>query len=268
MDRQKAIGVVGGVGPYAGLDLVRKIFDNTVASSDQDHLPVILISLPAAIEDRTEFLLQNSGKNPGPSILSVLNKLEIAGASVAGIPCNTAHARQIFSVVVQGLAERKSPLKLLSLIDETIDFVGSRGPKPGRVGVLSTTGTRKTRIYRDPLEQNGFQVIELSDDDQAGLIQDAIYNTLYGIKAQSNPVTERARGQVMKGIDLLLHQHVDVIILGCTELPLAVPERSFKGIPLIDPATLLARSLITEVDPSKLKQITKERSNSVQFSPS
>ena len=267
MDRQKAIGVVGGVGPYAGLDLVRKIFDQTVASSDQDHLPVFLISLPADIEDRTEFLLRNSGKNPGHSISSILKKLEAAGASVAGIPCNTAHAPQIYSVVVQDLAARKSNLKLLSLIDETIGVIQSRRPKPGRVGILSTTGTRKTKIYRDPLEQNGFQVVEPPDDAQADLIQDAIYNRSYGIKAQSNPVTERARGQVMKGLDLLVHQNVDVIILGCTELPLAVPEPWFKGIQLIDPSTLLARSLIMEIDPSKLKHGANERAHSPEFSP-
>ena len=33
-----AIGVIGGVGPYAGIDLVKKVFDNTIASSDQEHI--------------------------------------------------------------------------------------------------------------------------------------------------------------------------------------------------------------------------------------
>ena len=52
-----AIGVLGGVGPYAGLDLMRKIFDQTEASCDQEHLSVIQYSLSEHIIDRTRFLL-------------------------------------------------------------------------------------------------------------------------------------------------------------------------------------------------------------------
>ena len=51
------IGIVGGVGPYAGLDLTEKIFGQTIASSDQEHLPVALLSLPERIEDRTRYLV-------------------------------------------------------------------------------------------------------------------------------------------------------------------------------------------------------------------
>jgi hypothetical protein len=41
------IGIIGGAGPYAGLNLVKKIFDQTLARTDQDHLPVVLVSLPS-----------------------------------------------------------------------------------------------------------------------------------------------------------------------------------------------------------------------------
>ena len=47
------IGIVGGVGPYAGLDLLRKLLDNTLANSDQEHLDTVLLSLPSGIMDRT-----------------------------------------------------------------------------------------------------------------------------------------------------------------------------------------------------------------------
>lgn len=57
MNERQCIGVVGGLGPYAGLDLVRKIFDRTRADHDQDHLPVMLYSFPGDIPVRPEFLL-------------------------------------------------------------------------------------------------------------------------------------------------------------------------------------------------------------------
>ncbi|RPI41687.1 MAG: aspartate racemase, partial [Bacteroidetes bacterium] len=57
------IGIVGGMGPYAGLDLLRKIYDNTLAGSDQEHLDTILISLSSRIPDRTEYLLGKENLN-------------------------------------------------------------------------------------------------------------------------------------------------------------------------------------------------------------
>ena len=51
------IGIVGGAGPYAGLDLAQKILQQTRAKNDQDYLPTLLISTPDQIEDRTSFLL-------------------------------------------------------------------------------------------------------------------------------------------------------------------------------------------------------------------
>ena len=53
----KTIGIVGGVGPYAGLDLAKKIFDNTEAQHDQEHLDVLLVNSPRLIDDRTAYIL-------------------------------------------------------------------------------------------------------------------------------------------------------------------------------------------------------------------
>ena len=64
------IGIVGGAGPYAGLDLAQKILHQTVANSDQDYLPTLLISTPGLIEDRTDFLLGETEKNPAHAIYS------------------------------------------------------------------------------------------------------------------------------------------------------------------------------------------------------
>ena len=51
------IGIVGGVGPLAGLDVFKKIIEETVVQKDQEHLPVLLMSYPHLIVDRTEYLL-------------------------------------------------------------------------------------------------------------------------------------------------------------------------------------------------------------------
>src|SRR5690606_7547188 len=78
----KMIGIVGGVGPLAGLDIFKKIIEETIATKDQEHLPVILSSKPHRIADRTAFLLQNSNENPGYALLKIIEELDNSGAEV------------------------------------------------------------------------------------------------------------------------------------------------------------------------------------------
>ena len=109
------IGIVGGVGPYAGTDLLNKIFNNTLASTDQEHLDAMLLSMPSKIDDRTAYLMGEVKCNPGLAIANIILKLEKTGASVAGIPCNTAHAKTIFDTIV---SELKKPIGIYSLESE------------------------------------------------------------------------------------------------------------------------------------------------------
>jgi aspartate racemase len=60
---EKIIGVVAGCGPFAGLDLLRKILEQTIASADQEHLTVVSVSQPCAIPDRTQYLLGQASLN-------------------------------------------------------------------------------------------------------------------------------------------------------------------------------------------------------------
>ena len=101
-----AIGVLGGAGPYAGLDLMRKIFDQTEANCDQEHLSVIQYSLSEHIIDRTRFLLGETDENPGEAIGEIMVRMAKAGATVIGVPCNTAHSPRIMDVAVAMLHER------------------------------------------------------------------------------------------------------------------------------------------------------------------
>jgi len=96
---EKIIGIVGGVGPYAGVDLVTKILNLKKAVKDQDHLPLALMSLPGLIHDRTAFLLGETDVNPAYAISRIIMKLRQVGADVVGIPCNTAHAPSIFNLI-------------------------------------------------------------------------------------------------------------------------------------------------------------------------
>jgi aspartate racemase len=89
---------------------------------------------------------------------------------------------------------------------------------------------------------------------QEKYIQPAIYDRNYGIKARSHPVTARARKNLEAGIEQLKDKGAQAVILGCTEIPLAFPETSYQGIPLLDATQILARAMILAFAPEKLAE--------------
>ena len=236
----RRIGVVGGVGPLAGLDLVRKIIAATRATRDQDHLPVALLSFPNQIPDRTDFLLGRASENPGHALADVADALVAVGAEVIGIPCNTAHAPSIFDIVRERLAGRA---ELVHMVEEVGRELGRQFPAVEAVGVLSTTGTRAVEIYPRHFETLGYRVLQVPPGVQERLVQEAIYDREFGIKATPTP-SDEAVARLMAAVALLKEQGADLVVLACTEIPLALSGAGLDGVPLLDPTCVLARALV------------------------
>ena len=243
----RRIGVVGGVGPEAGFDLCRKVAASTRATRDQDHLPIVLLSLPATIPDRTPFLLGHSVENPGPALADVAEALVDGGAEVVGVPCNTAHAPAIFDHVEARVGGRCT---LVNMVDEVTVHLARRHASVQRVGTLSTTGTRATGLYTDALARLGVEVIQVPEAVQREHVQPAIYDPVYGVK--SGPVHPRAVAGLQRGVRALLDAGAEVVVLACTEIPLALPEAAVGGVPLLDATRVLARALVRESAPDRL----------------
>ena len=241
IEKRKMIGIVGGMGPYAGLDLVRKIFDLTQANQDQDHVPLAMISVPHKITDRTKFLEGGTDINPGIEISNIVRQLSGQGASVIGMPCNTAHSSKIINEVYNSIPKG---IIFINMVSDVIRFIKGEYPDVERVGILATTGTMKAGVYNKELIDNDLKPIILSKENQKKLIDQAIYDKDFGIKSISNPVQDIAKRKIHLAIESLIENKAEVVILGCTELPLAVNAASVKTIPLIDSTMILARSLL------------------------
>ena len=245
---KKVIGIVGGVGPYAGLDLNKKIFDNVKTNgTDQDYLDVFLLSRSSSIPDRTEYLEDLTKINPAEGLFCSILKLEQIGASVLGISCNTAHSPKIYDKVVNLMEVHNCKVKLLHIVKETYLFIERNFQENEKIGLLGTLGTYKTKLYEDYFNQEGkFKLIN-PDEERKKNLQEAIYNLDYGVKAFSNPVTKKAKKVFREEIDRLKEKGVKAVILGCTEIPLAfISECEYNGIFLIDPTNILACALIRE----------------------
>lgn len=254
MKKEKVIGVIGGMGPYAGLDLVKKIFDNTIANTDHTHLPVALLSYPERIPDRSMFLFGEINDNPADALAEIARQLESVGAVVAGIPCNTAHAPAILNGIIDRLATTGNRIRIINMIEETASYIRTALPDIRTVGVLSTLAVYRLGLYANTLTAAGFEVVKPEETVQENIVNRTIFDTNYGIKAQSNPVSKIARQSMVNAIDHLRDRGAEAIVLGCTELPLAVPEPVLDGTIIIDPTVILARALIRETYPEKLTE--------------
>lgn len=261
MERIVIIG--GGVGPAAGLLLHRLIIDNTIADQDQEYLKTIHMSFSDEIPDRSASLKVNRPDLPALGMAATIKAAwsacrEMKQPAVAGIACNTFHASEIWDNFIKTLeydgiyssAEcESSSLKILNMIDETVKHISDNYPQGARIGVLSTEGTSLDKIYSEPLTKAGYTVLEINGQKRT---HEIIYNKEWGIKARPEitpKATESLRGEAEK----LIEMGAEMIILACTELPLALPGRSFHEIPLLDPMVVLARSLVKTAAPEKLQ---------------
>lgn len=257
MNRPKVIGIIGGMGPAAGVDLARKLVAQTRAAADQEHLPFILVSYPDRVADRTAFLGEGKGVNPGGDIARLVRQLEASGASVIGMACNTAHATAIMSVVRADLERWKSAVTFLHMIEEVARFITSEYPACRKIGILSTTGTYRSRVYPDLLGARGLEVVVPDEQEQAQLVNESIFHPGYGIKAHADTISERVRENLVRVISRFKKQGVQAVVLGCTEFSLVFTGPAVEGLPVIDSNLVLARALIREAAPAKLRPLVR-----------
>ena len=190
----------------------------------------VLFSAGARIPDRTEFLLGRAGVNPALGLFEALAALEAAGAAVAAIACNTAHAARIIGPLREMMEGSGLKIKLLDMIEETGRYIRQRFGSGARAGLLATEGTVRCGVY-GRLEREMSAVSELiaPEEDILARVHRAIYDRDWGIKARSNPVTAKAVADCRDAVSHLAGRGAQFVILGCTELPLALPGREMPG---------------------------------------
>ncbi len=239
---KNSIGIVGGVGPYAGIALQQAILRSTRANSDQDYPPVLSISAPHAISDRTEFLLGNTSVNPAYEIINQIKTLYATGARYIGIPCNTAHANPIFSVIKSGINDLKD-MFLVNMVDETFKTIKDKNPDSGKVGVLATKGSYKSELFPSYGLNHKYEVIIPEDEQLQDAVHRSIYDDEYGIKVLGY-LHEHAREHLDSAFNFYKELNITIVILGCTELSVVFNGESYREITLVNPITALAKKLI------------------------
>src|SRR5271163_5103637 len=125
----RAVGIIGGMGPEATVDLMRRVIAKTPARDDQDHIHLIVESNPK-IPSRIAHLIEGSGPDPTPELIRIAVNLQRAGADALAIPCNTAHA-------YADSIRRAVSIPLLDMVSLTVEKIAASGRT--RVGLLAST---------------------------------------------------------------------------------------------------------------------------------
>ncbi|WED25291.1 amino acid racemase [Vibrio sp. DW001] len=198
----KKLGVLGGMGPMATVDFVKRIVEKSPACSDQEHMSMIISNDPV-IPDRTKHILEN-GENPLEKMLKNLMNLKNSGATKVVIPCNTAH------YWLDKLSHNER-VPFISIIDAVMNEASRR--QMCRVGVLATNATIQTGIYTNAIEIRGMQAILPTAKEQFQVMEG-----IYCVKAGQ---IEQGRRLMEPVFDSLINKGADGVVLGCTEIPLA-----------------------------------------------
>lgn len=224
---EKIVGIMGGMGPEATVDLFRKILAATPAKTDQEHLHII-IDCNSKVPSRPAALLEG-GPDPTPLLQSTAKNLERAGADFLVVACNTAHLfyDRITEVV---------RIPVLHIVDEAIGEAQRRYSGLRSVGVLAGSGAIRLRLYQDRLEAKGIGALVPSDADQQ-----AVVSVIYSVKAGDKGPAVRAK--IREVADRLAQVGAEVVFTGCTELPLVL-EDGDAHVPVVDPTQALAEAAV------------------------
>ena len=223
----KLLGVLGGMGPLATVDFLQKLIEETPARRDQEHIPVIAYSVPQ-IPDRPPAITGN-GESPLPQMLEGIHTLKRAGATAIAIACNTAHY-WYDDLLAQG------GLPIIHIADAACAALGE--PAVRRVGLMATDGTIAAGFYQSRLQARGLECLLNDAEDQRTLVLPAIEHVKRTELAQAHALASRAAQH-------LLDRGAQAIIMGCTEIPLAIEyQTSAVSGHCIDATRALARACV------------------------
>ena len=224
------IGILGGMGTQAGLDFCNKLAILYRGKIDQDY-PLFLLYNKANIPGRPESIGVHTGKLSNNLIKTKSNKkyslvlkslfkgcqlLKKSNCKFIVIPCNTAH-------YWYDDLKKKIRLPIINMPKEVLNHTLKKCKKNSTIGLLATEGTLKTGIYNKFFDRN-YNLIFPDSKIQKNSVNKAIKLVKMGKVKSANKLIKPA-------INFLLKKKCKKIILGCTELPIAIfAFKSFKTI--------------------------------------
>ena len=149
--KRKVAGILGGMGPEATIDLMKRVLRATPAQDDRDHVHLLVDNNPQ-VPSRIQALLEKTGESPGPCLCDMARKLESWGAGFLAMPCNTAHYYH------KEIQEAVS-IPVLNIISLSVEECLRRKPHLRHVGLLASTAVLNLNLYDKAFALHGVEVV-------------------------------------------------------------------------------------------------------------
>jgi len=226
----KVLGVLGGMGPLASAHFMLRLTEFTPASIDQQHIPTVLWSDPR-VPDRNKASVAK-GADPLPYLLRGIVGLRRAGCNAIAIPCNTAHGWYDEMLAVAGCP-------ILHIVDAAAADLRRLCVTSDTIGIMGTQATLDMQLYQHRLDGLGWRCLRPTAEEMEQYVSPAI------ALVKANRVAD-AFAPAAKVIRLLSSRGARAVVLGCTELPLAVRAGTDGSLetPIVDSIDALARAAI------------------------
>lgn len=226
--RNITIGILGGMGPRATVEFEMRLI--TRLTGGDQAIPKIITINEGAIPDRTAYLL-GKGESPLPLLRKNLRCLQLLGADMICMPCNTAHADEILGV----LTRHNPTAPIIDMPQASLAGVQQNGGT--KVLILGTEGTRHARVF----DKRADRKVAIIYPDQQG--QQIISALIAAIKKGSTiPNTD------INQLQMVINQsQADSVILACTELSL-LKQQIQNTTRVIDSLDALADACVSRVE--------------------
>jgi aspartate racemase len=224
----RVVGIIGGMGPEATLDLMRRVLAKTPAQDDQDHIHLLVESNPK-IPSRIAHLIEGTGADPTPELIRIAVNLQRAGAEALAIPCNTAHA---YAHSIQ----RAVSIPLLDMVLSSVDQI-ARSRRVARVGLLASSAVLATELYTKAFAGHGIAVVH--PDRVHPAAQEEVMSLIKAVKRGETGSNVQA---ALARIAADLASQADVLLIGCSELSVIA-----AGIttPFVDSLDVQAQAIVS-----------------------
>lgn len=198
----KKLGVIGGMGPEATSLYYRKIIERTEASSDQEHIDIVILS-HASMPDRTQAMLTGRKDAFLRAVTNDTAVLERLGVANIAVPCNTSHC---FLTEIQ--AATKVPV--IDMVSESVYCIQNEHPHVKKIGIMATDGTLRAELYQHACKAAGIKAA-VPDEPAQKAVMSLIYDDIKSGKYDSRRKFDQA-------YDNLMRQGCGAVLLACTEL--------------------------------------------------
>ncbi len=226
---EKIVGIIGGMGPEATVDMMRRVIEATPAGDDVDHIRMIVDNNPK-IPSRIKAIIEGGGEDPAPCIAEMARKLAAWGADFLAIPCNTAH---YYHDAVRAAVD----IPVLNMIDLTTETIVEENPALQRVGLLASTAVGMTGLYQKTFEAKGVSVIYPSPR-----LQERLMTAIRSIKSGRRGSEEN--GALRSAAGELAGREAGALIVGCTELSIISGAIDAAEVRVYDSAQVLAEHIV------------------------